>query len=301
MPNKEEFINYYITNNHSRAETMEYFKISNHYLNRCIQEYGCIKHPEYQIFKPEKPDIVSKEELYQYYVIENHTYAETIKHFNLGSSSLPNLLDKYNINKREIIEGWKFNIPVQDIYNYYIVENHTYKETIDHFNIGHSVFYGYYIKNYPELIKPKDLMVENVGKSVLEKYGVKGFPISHSEKKCVAILKGIFGEGEIIQQYKDERYPFKCDIYIKKLDLFIECNFNWTHGKHRFNPDNKEDVLLLERWKNKSKGDDYYSSAIVVWTERDPLKFNIAKKNNLNYLVFYNESEFTTWINSIII
>ena len=29
---------------------------------------------------------------------------------------------------------------------------------------------------------------------------------------------------------KYDRYPFACDFYISSLDLFIECNYHWTHG-----------------------------------------------------------------------
>ena len=35
---------------------------------------------------------------------------------------------------------------------------------------------------------------------------------------------------DVITQYKDDRYPFACDFYIPSLDLFIECNYHWTHG-----------------------------------------------------------------------
>lgn len=99
---------------------------------------------------------------------------------------------------------------------------------------------------------------------------------------------------DVIHQYKDnERYPFSCDFYIPSLDLFIELNYHWTHGGHLFNNNNTEDLKLIEYWK--SKHTKYYSNAINTWTNLDVRKYKIAKKNNLNYLVFYDHKNFLEW------
>ena len=34
-----------------------------------------------------------------------------------------------------------------------------------------------------------------------------------------------------------------------------------------------------------------------IWTINDPLKRNIAKENNLNYLEFFNINELKDWLN----
>ena len=47
-------------------------------------------------------------------------------------------------------------------------------------------------------------------------------------------------------QFSDNRYPFLCDFYIEKLDLFIEYNGHWTHGSHPFDINNKNDILKLK-------------------------------------------------------
>ena len=73
--------------------------------------------------------------------------------------------------------------------------------------------------------------------------------------------------------------------------LFIELNFSWTHGGHPFNKTNSEDLKTLTLWEERSKNSDYYKNAIDVWTRRDLIKFEVAKNNNLNYKVFYNEEE----------
>lgn len=91
--------------------------------------------------------------------------------------------------------------------------------------------------------------------------------------------------GEVKRQYKDKRYPFMCDFYIPRLDLFIECNYHWTHGGHPFNKEDKNDLYKLNIWK--SKNTKYYDNAINTWTVRDVNKRKIAKENNLNYVEIY--------------
>lgn len=50
-----------------------------------------------------------------------------------------------------------------------------------------------------------------------------------------------YGRDDVFRQYRDERYPFNCDFYIKSKDMFIECNFHWTHGKHPYDSNSAED------------------------------------------------------------
>lgn len=103
--------------------------------------------------------------------------------------------------------------------------------------------------------------------------------------------------GDIATEYKSEKYPFKCDIYIPSKDLYIELNFHWTHGKEPFDENNIEHQKILEQWK--SKNNKFYNIAIDVWTKRDIEKIKIAKQNQLNYLVFYTIGELINWLESI--
>lgn len=43
-----------------------------------------------------------------------------------------------------------------------------------------------------------------------------------------------------------------------------------------------------------------YEAAINVWTISDKAKIQTAKDNNLNYLVFWNESEGLDWLNNVL-
>ena len=101
---------------------------------------------------------------------------------------------------------------------------------------------------------------------------------------------------DVIRQYRSELYPFNCDFYIPSLDLYIECNYGWTHCNHPFNENNEEDQLILKSWKDKNT--NYYNNAINTWTIRDVNKRNIAKQNNLNYIEFWNINELRNWLNN---
>ena len=112
---------------------------------------------------------------------------------------------------------------------------------------------------------------------------------SKEEDKVYELLKTMYND--IRRQYKSEDYPFACDFYIADNDLYIECNFHWTHGKHSFDKNNPDDIKKLNLWKKRSKEKDYYISAIDVWTNRDIMKREIAEKHGLNYLEFFSFSE----------
>lgn len=123
---------------------------------------------------------------------------------------------------------------------------------------------------------------------------------SKSEIKMYQCLVQYFGKENVIHQYKnDNRYPFVCDFYIKSIDLFIELNASWTHGKHWFDNNADSDINKLKLWVEKvENGSDYYASAIDTWTRRDVEKRRIAIKNNLNYVVFWKNdlSDFKQWL-----
>lgn len=91
----------------------------------------------------------------------------------------------------------------------------------------------------------------------------------------------------VCQYYDKDRYPFKCDFYIKSVDLFIEVNAHWTHGGMPFDGTNPHCIEQLKIWKEKSKTSKFYQNAITTWTVRDVRKQQIAIENHLNYKTIY--------------
>lgn len=107
--------------------------------------------------------------------------------------------------------------------------------------------------------------------------------------KLIKIYKNVY------RQYKSELYPYKCDFYIEDIDTYIEYQGFFTHGPHPYNPNNIYDINLLNQWKKLDSSERCYHNAIITWTIKDPEKRNIARKNNLNYIEFFNMKEFYKW------
>ena len=123
------------------------------------------------------------------------------------------------------------------------------------------------------------------------------------------IFASLLEQNNIIyeRQYRSDLYPFNCDFYIPKLDLYIELNLYLTHGPGPFDFCNLNHLNYLDWLKlnggiryKKEKRKNLYFNTIDTWTERDVKKLNIAKKNNLNYIMVYNEKEFDSIVKDII-
>lgn len=122
----------------------------------------------------------------------------------------------------------------------------------------------------------------------------KSFNTSNLEKVSLDKLNEIFVN--VNSHYKSKLYPYVCDAYIEDIDVYIEFNYHWTHGKEKY-IGTEEQNKIVELWK--SKNTKYYDNAINTWTIRDPQKLNTAKKNNINLFIFYTYNEFIKWIINI--
>lgn len=118
------------------------------------------------------------------------------------------------------------------------------------------------------------------------------FKRSKAEDNCYELLKEKFGENDIKRQYISDKYPWHCDFYIISKDIYIEYQGYYTHGKHPFNKNNKDDLEKLNNLKCKYK--QYYNEhkkwpqIISIWAEKDVEKRNKAKENKLKYIEVYN-------------
>ena len=68
--------------------------------------------------------------------------------------------------------------------------------------------------------------------------------------------------------------------------------------RHIFDENNQDDVKLLEYLKEKSSNSSWYASAARIWMS-DYEKYQIAFKNNLNYIILWNENDIDDFINKL--
>jgi len=120
---------------------------------------------------------------------------------------------------------------------------------------------------------------------------------SKPEKVIYQLLTQKFGQ--VKHPYKTQEYPFKCDFYIPCLDLYIEYQGTWRHGKRPFDIEDSECLKLRTKWMSKARTSENYLNALNVWTVRDVIKRQTAKENNLNWLEFFNMNDFMEWYNNI--
>lgn len=138
--------------------------------------------------------------------------------------------------------------------------------------------------------------IENHNKKCLETMKKNNSFRSEPEENIYQLLLQKFSQ--VKRQYKSEKYSFNCDFYIPSLDLYIEYQGTWLHGKEPYNENNEEHIKILEKWKLKNT--NFYNTAIKIWTIKDPLKRQTAKDNNLNWIEFFNMNQFMEWYNSLL-
>jgi len=161
----------------------------------------------------------------------------------------------------------------------------------------------YGVENYTQTQEYRDFYKEHKAIILEKQWSTKKqnntYNKSKFEEKTYQLLLTKFGKEDIIRQYKNELYPYQCDFYIKSLDLYIEYNGHWTHGKESFDKNNLEHLNILSSWQVKSKKSKFFRTAIYVWTDLDARKLETFKKNKLNYKIFWNIEEVEDWIRKI--
>lgn len=111
--------------------------------------------------------------------------------------------------------------------------------------------------------------------------------ISNPENVLYDMLVSVFGKDDIVLQYKDERYLFFCDFYVKSRDLFIELNAMWMHNTHWYT-DDSTDKTIASDWLASSDAKPFYLNAYETWTNSDVAKRASARHAKLNYVVFWD-------------
>lgn len=236
---------------------------------------------------------ITRDILYKWYVEEDNSYIDGPKHFNISQWIFDKLCSDYNIKKdrketckksvqtRESKAGGKDNYSKQltEVRNKTIIAKYG---SIENYNKHKSdMVRKTWEENHQEILD-KIHMIKKINNS---------FNSSKPEDQYYNYLLTKYEKDDIVRQYKDIRYPFECDFYIRSEDLFIELNLNWTHGNHPFDSTNEEDLQLLDHWRQKAINSEFYRNAIDIWTRRDIEKQRMAKENNLNYLCYYSEDD----------
>lgn len=162
------------------------------------------------------------------------------------------------------------------------------EETIQ--KIRNTILSRYGVDSFAKTQEFRDIVKEKHDEIEEKQYKTKKENNSFNTSSIEEKFKDYLDSLNIIynRQFKSNQYPYSCDFFIPGLNLYIEIQGSWTHGKHPFNPDDKMDNEKLNYWK--SKDNEYYNNAIYTWTDLDVRKRQCAKDNHINYLeIFSND------------
>ena len=278
--------------------------VQNKYKQTCLEKYGVENYNQSQEYQSRHDEIQTKfkQTSLNKYGVEHYNKSEK------GRTILSSILSSEEVRnkiKQTCLERYGVENPSQSEE----IQNKTKQTCLEKYGSE------YYAQSQDYQSRQKDIL-NRYKQTCLERYGVEYYNQSEdgrarlSEKissdeiqtkmNNTKHLNHTFSSSQIEtefasyldsqnieykRQYRSKVYPFNCDFYLPKYDLYIEIQASWTHGGHPYNEES--DKTILEAWK--SKNTDYYDNAIETWTKRDVRKREIARQNQLNYLEIFSD------------
>lgn len=292
----ENIEHYYITKNHSKVETSNYFKISLSTLTRIFKHYN-IKKSRMLSHELNKKTCLEK------YGNENYNNMEKQKVTMLKKYGV----DNYFKNTKEMQKIYFNKFGVTNPNKTEIVREKIRQTCIERYGVdSYTKTSEFKQKSMDTLMKHYGVTTPMKSNRIKAKYDFKLIAekafqtkmrnnttnTSKYEKELLTILVSKFGIENVNYQYKNRLYPFHCDFYIHPLDMYVELNLHFTHGGHPFNENDTKDIEILSIRKDKARKSKFYENAIRVRTKVDKCKQQCAFNNNLNYIMIYNENEY---------
>ena len=133
---KEQVQEIYYT--HGVKECSKILQVAENNLQKLIDALGIPRRRRKRATTEELAARISEEELVRYYIDENHTSQETQQHFNITEANIGELFKFYGIeNKISRVKALTKAavIDKDDLYEYYVEENHDRESTIKHFRV----------------------------------------------------------------------------------------------------------------------------------------------------------------------
>lgn len=199
---------------------------------------------------------MEKDELYKYFIEENHSREDTAKHFGVTDGAIKAALRKYGIKKSKsnsLKSRYEIKVTKDEVYKYYIEENHTREECLRHFNTSLATF-----KRWLSVFKIKK---EKKCKTKLKpkKEKVKKLKTKKTVKSKDTKLETVIKEPS--------------DLKTRVTNLLDNAGINYTpnYSLGTFQYDFKVDNILIEI--------NPYSTHSSIAKDYHLRKLNVAKEN----------------------
>ena len=243
------------------------------------------------------------------YLIDNKSLKELCTEYNCASSTISRVLRKLGIKKDHDLQAAnvrkstaaKYTLDPAEVQSYF--DEHSVIDSANHFNVPVNYFYQQLLdKHNIDWTKHNDYINKHsrlAGKTPEEKRAAmeKGhqtkidndsYKKSQAEDDYGKELEQFFGAADIERQYyKDPRYPYFCDFYVKSKDLFIEYQGYFTHGTEPYDELKPKHWEYVEFLDSTAKGSG-------TFTVSDPAKINRAKQTGMTLLLIYPKHD--AWI-----
>lgn len=286
----EELYDLYIIQNKSIIYIMQKFNLSRGTLCRILDYYNIHKVDSLKFRKAKDfNDInsISKEKLYQEYIIENKTIPQICKEYNLADWLLSKKIKEYGYGK----DNKKYFLEYEIVYDLYINKGYSIKELANQLNCSKRAVEHFLWDN--KITKTHEQTHQTSLRKIKEKYGVNNvsklqeikekkrltnlkrsgydWPLqdpeyrkmmwakqkengttntSKPEDKIAAIIMQT--HPDVLRNHATSQYPFHCDFYIPELDLYIEYQGDPSHGKEPYDASNPKHQKILETWQQKA-------------------------------------------------
>lgn len=201
------------------------------------------------------------------------------------------------------LQAWAKRIPLQDIIQYYEIENHTQQETCKHFDIGTECFFK--LLHYYGYKKPMSKQAEIAKKVKLQKYGDENYnnkekrkntclekygtptAIQNSEikekaiKNRIASFNKLYGVDNYYQAVNSKRAPRSIDSKPnQKFASFLQSN----------------NVLFIKEFNIDGKWYDFKINNMLIeinpsFTHNSTFSFYDKSKRGLDPLYHYNKTK----------
>lgn len=271
---------------------------------------------------PKKIDIlqqrISKEQLYNEYIIQNQPYQDLVKKYNIKDGELRLLLNSYGIKKSQtmsakykkinrthesyIAGGKKSSITQKQSWsNKSQEEKDNWSQKCKEVELNLSIekkakksqdyrdwWFGLSEDERLEINKKRSSTLKDFWDECKEETLARMKATEKENRKdrlCRSVAEQKMFD-TIVQYYPDviydvmvdQRYPYYCDFYIPSEDLFIELNAHPSHGSKPIS------MMSVDEYSQ------YKSDWVDVFARRDVEKYNRAIKEQLNYIRIYPQA-----------
>lgn len=166
---KDQIVDLYITQNLTKKVVADKLNMSTTTLNKFMKDFNIIKDEDLiHIEKTSHRKQVDIQEICRLYIDEKMSIKKIAERFVIGGRRVEEILTNNGVTLRPKRGD---RIQKEDLYNYYIVENHSLEESYKYFDVSKSSL-QLYIKKY-NLHKPEELRLGKIEKTMLERYGVE--------------------------------------------------------------------------------------------------------------------------------